>query len=125
MIAKRITRIILVLAFVVLVASTDAASQDKSPTPAEQFKALLKEYDRAASSGVPLTDLERLKFIGQAYKNRHALALNCLELAEKYPNDPVALDALIQAVWQVNGTPWPVELVGENSAMPKAFAVIL
>jgi hypothetical protein len=31
-----------------------------------------------------------------------------VELAEKYPTDPVALDALLQAIWQVNGTPWPV-----------------
>src|SRR5262249_51241875 len=47
-----------------------------------------------------------------------------LELAEKYPTDPVALDALIQAVWQVNNTPWPVEVVGEDAARPKAFELI-
>src|SRR5262249_18094499 len=43
---------------------------------------------------------------------------------EKYPNDPIALDALIQAVWQVNGTPWPVELVGEDTARGRAFELI-
>src|SRR5262245_12575761 len=101
-----------------------AIGQDKPATPAEQYKALLTEYDRASSSGVPLTDAERLKFAGQVYKHRNALALKFLELAEKNPNDPVALDALIQAVWQVNGTPWPVELVGEDKARGRALELI-
>jgi hypothetical protein len=101
-----------------------AAAGDKPPTPAEQYKALRKEYDRASSSGVPLTDAERLKFIGRAYKHRNALALKFLDLAEKHPNDPVALDALMQAVWQVNTTPWPVELVGEDTARARAFELI-
>src|SRR5262249_42037137 len=48
-----------------------------------------------------------------------------VDLAEKYPDDPIALDALMQAVWQVNGTPWPVELVGEDTARPHAFELLL
>src|SRR4029079_5005211 len=40
------------------------------------------------------------------------------------PADPIALDALIQAVWQVNSTPWPVEIVGEDTARPRAFELI-
>jgi hypothetical protein len=94
------------------------------PTPAEQYQALRKEYDRASSSGVPLTDAERLVFIGRVYRHRNALALKFLRLAEKHPADPVALDALIQAVWQVNTTPWPVELAGRDTARAKAFALI-
>jgi outer membrane protein assembly factor BamB len=105
-------------------AAADAGASDKPATPAEQYQALLTEYDRASSSGVPLTDAERLKFVGQAYKHRNALALKFLELAEKYPNDPVALDALMKAVWQVNGTPWPVELVGEDKARGPAFELL-
>jgi len=101
-----------------------ASAQDKSATPAEIFKALRKEYDRASSSGVPLTDAERLKFIGEVYKHRNALARKFVDLAEKYPNDPIALDALMQAVWQVNTTPWPVDLVGEDSARARAFELI-
>jgi hypothetical protein len=97
---------------------------EKAASPAEQYKALLKEYERAASSGVPLTDAERLKFIGRTYKHRNALGLKFLELAEKYPDDPVALDALVQAVWQVNNTPWPVELVGEDTARGTALQLI-
>jgi hypothetical protein len=116
-----------VVAIVVAAISGMAAAQEarpKPPTPAEQYKALRKEYDRASSSGVPLTDSERLKFVGRAYKHRNALAVKFLELAEKYPNDPIALDALIHAVWQVNGTPWPVELVGEDTARVKAFELL-
>jgi hypothetical protein len=30
----------------------------------------------------------------------------------------------MQAVWQVNGTPWPVELVGKDSARARAFELI-
>jgi hypothetical protein len=104
--------------------AVEGNSQGKPPTPAEQFKALRKEYDRASSSGVPLTDAERLKFVGRAYRHRNALAQKFLELAEKHPTDPVALDALVQAVWQVNTTPWPVELVGEDSARARAFELI-
>src|SRR5262249_15645771 len=61
---------------------------------------------------------------GQVYKHRNALAAKFLELAEKHPDDPIALDALMQAVWQVNGTPWPVELVREETARAKAFELI-
>jgi hypothetical protein len=98
--------------------------QDQTATPAEQYKALLQEYETASSSGVPLTDAERLKFVGRAYKQRFALAAKFLELAEKYPADPIALEALTKAVWQVNGTPWPVELVGEDTARARAFELL-
>jgi hypothetical protein len=106
------------------VGAGEGIAQGKPGTPAEQYQLLRKEYDRASSSGVILTDAERLKFVGQAYKHRYALAVKFLGLAEKYPKDPIALDALMQAVWQVNGTPWPVELVGEDTARAKAFDLI-
>jgi hypothetical protein len=107
------------------VVAVEANGEDKPIAPAEQYKILRQEYDRASSSGVPLTDAERLKFVGRSYKHRYALAQRFLELAERYPNDPIALEALMQAVWQVNGTPWPVELVGEDTARAKAFELIL
>jgi hypothetical protein len=107
-----------------LLVGAEGICQDKPATPAEQYQALRKEYDRASSSGVPLTDAERLTFVGRAYKHRNALAQKFLELAEKHPNDPIALDALLQAVWQVNNTPWPVETVGEDTARARAFALL-
>src|SRR5262249_61781576 len=56
---------ILVLVLGMPAASAAADGQDKTATPAEQYEALRKEYDRASSSGVPLTDAERLKFVGR------------------------------------------------------------
>jgi hypothetical protein len=97
--------------------------EDKPATPAGQFKALLKEYQEASGGGVS-SDEERLKFIGQVYRLRNALAMKFIELAETYPNDPVAVDALMQAVWQVNGTPWPVELVGRDDVQARALALL-
>jgi hypothetical protein len=107
-----------------LVSVAAVTGQDKPASPAEQYKALREQYDKVSSSGVPLTDEERLKFIGRVYKHRNAVAAKFLELAEKHPDDPIALDALMQAVWQVNNTPWPVELVGEDTARARAFELI-
>jgi hypothetical protein len=121
---QRIVWGILILMSSLLVVAAEGNLQDKPATPAEQYQALRKEFDRASSSGVPLTDAERLKFVGNAYKHRYGLARKFLELAEKHPTDPIALDALTQAVWQVNGTPWPVEQVGEDSARARAFELI-
>jgi hypothetical protein len=121
---RRIAGGILVLMLNLSVLAAAGNGQDKPASPAEQYKTLRKEYDRASSSGVPLTDTERLKFVGRVYQHRNALAQKFLELAEKHPNDPIALDALMQAVWQVNTTPWPVELVGEDTTRARAFALI-
>jgi hypothetical protein len=120
----RIVGEILVLMLSLWVVAAEGNGQEKPATPTEQYQTLRKEYDRASASGVPLTDAERLQFVGRAYKHRYALAQKFLELAEKHPNDPIALDALTQAVWQVNTTPWPVELVGEDTARAKAFELI-
>src|SRR5262245_41537164 len=121
---KRMAGGILVLMLNLSVGAAGGDGQDKPATPAEQYQALRKEYDRASSSGVPLTDAERMKFVGKVYKHRNALAQKFLELAEKYPDDPVALDALTKAVWQVNTNPWPVEVVGEDTARVRAFELI-
>src|SRR5262249_19706279 len=67
-----------------LTAAAEAEGQGKPATPAEQYKALLKEYQVASSGGV-LTDEERLKFVGRVYKLRYNFALRFLELAEKNP----------------------------------------
>lgn len=110
---------------VVFIASSGIAlAQDKPPTPAQQYEALRKEYNIPTGTGVPLTDAERLKFVGRVYKHHFAVAAKFLDLAEKYPKDPIAQEALIQAVWLVNGTPWPVELVGEDTARTKAFELL-
>jgi hypothetical protein len=113
---------VLVLSLSVVVAQ--GQGQHRPATPAEQYKVLLKEYQDASSSGRALSDEERRTFVGRVFKLRNQLALKLVELAEKYPKDPVAVDALIQAVWQVNTTPWPVELVGQDDARSRAFALL-
>jgi hypothetical protein len=113
--------VILILGFPV------AAAEEEVPgppaAPADEYKALLKAYQAASSGGV-LSDEERMRFVGSVFKLRSKLALKFVELAEKNPRDPIAVDALIQAAWQVNTTPWPAELVGQDDARTRAFALL-
>jgi hypothetical protein len=120
---QRIVGGILVLVLGLSASAAGGDGPDKPATPAEQYKALLKEYQEAGSGGAP-SDEERMKLIGRVYKRRNELALKFLELAENNPKDPIAVDALMQAVWQVNTTPWPVEVAGEDGARKKAFALL-
>src|SRR5262245_23446437 len=115
---------VLVLVLGLSLAADGGEGQDKPAAPAEQYKALLKEYQDASSSGRARSDEERMQFVGHVYKLRNKLALEFVELAEKNPKDPIAVDALSQAVWQVNTTPWPVELVGQDDARARAFALL-
>src|SRR5262245_46020206 len=107
-----------------LAAAAVALGQDKPATPAEQYQALRKEYDKAPGK-FPQNDAERLVYVGNAYKHHFAVARKFLALAEKYPDDPIAFDALKQGVWQVNNTPCPVDMVGAYVARVSAFELIL
>jgi hypothetical protein len=120
---NRLASGILLLMLTQSLVGAEGDGQDKPRTPAEQYAALKKEYEKTPGTGAPSNDEERLKFIGRAYKHHYAVALKLLDLAEKYPNDSIALDALTMAVWQVN-TMWPVEVVGEDGARAKAFELI-
>jgi hypothetical protein len=82
-----------------------AGPKSKQPSPAEQYRALVKDYDLAMAAFNKLgekakTDAER----EAAYKGHHIpeedFNPRFLALAERYPNDPVALDALIWIVEQ-------------------------
>jgi hypothetical protein len=103
--------------------AANGKGQDRPPSPVAQYKALLEEYQKA-SSGKVLSDEERMKFVGLVYRLRHRLAQKFVDLADRNPRHPIALDALMQAVWQVNGTPWPVEVVGKDGARGRAFALL-
>jgi hypothetical protein len=109
-------------------------AQDRPISPSEQYRAILKEsQDRhnashrefvaSAPGGGQPSDEKRMEFVGRAYRIKYEQAPKLVALAEKYPRDPIALDALIEAVWQVNTVPWPVELVGREEARPRAFAL--
>lgn len=132
---KRFVEGVLALALGLSSLAADVRAQDRPPTPAEQYKAILKEtqvlsnarykeFVASAPKGREPSDDQRMAFVGRAYGIKYEQAPKLLALAEKYPNDPIALDALTEAVWQVNSVPWPVEMVGRDEARPKAFALL-
>jgi hypothetical protein len=76
----------------------------KSPpvggTPAEQYRALVNEYQTAVRNSMKAykaakTDAERAKVLREQYPQPAKLAPRFLTLAEKYPKDPAALDAIL------------------------------
>jgi hypothetical protein len=121
---RRIVGGFLVLGLGLAAVAAENQGRERSATPAEQYQALLKAQELASSPGRVLSDEERMRFIGETFRRWNEIALKFVDLAEKYPKDPVAVDALIRAVWQVNSTPWPVELVGPDEARAKALAVL-
>ncbi len=96
--------------------------QDRPATPAEQYQAILKDYQKAASGGDG-TDDGRRKLIARLDQLRPALAQRFLDLAEQHPTDPVAVDALTQAIWMVNNNAFPAG--GKDSPGARAMAVLL
>jgi hypothetical protein len=114
---------ILVLLFGLSVAAGDER-RDKPATPAEQYKAILKEFNEAAHSlHKATTDEERKK----AAERVDPLSGRLLELAEKNAKDPIALDALVQILtqelWLENNTSHPGR--GKDSPQVKALAQLL
>jgi hypothetical protein len=132
---SRIVGGFLVLGLGLSVFAAEIQAQHKPATPAEQYKAILKEsqdrynashkeYVASAPKGSMPSDERRMEFVGRAYKIKYEQAPRLVALAEKYPKDPIALDALIEAVWQVNTVPWPVELVGRDVARGRTFSLL-
>ncbi len=85
------------LLFLCAVASLQAAD---SPSPADQYRALVKEYSTAAQEyNNALRDAktpeERKKVTDEKRPQPQAFAGRFMAIAEKNPQDPVAVDALI------------------------------
>ena len=116
------TCLALLLALAADLARAQGTGEDKRPTPAEQYKALVKEYQFAASGGGG-SDEERKQIIARVDKLRDGLARRFLELAANNPADPIALEALMQAVWMVNHNAFPAG--GQDSPGLKAMSVLL
>ncbi|MGH8245475.1 MAG: peroxiredoxin family protein, partial [Gammaproteobacteria bacterium] len=95
------------------------APQAKPATPAEKYQALLKERENGPEALSNAKTAEERKQI-QALLAK--LPLRFLELAEANPNDPVALEALIQTVSIVNGTAFPDG--GKDSPDERALALL-
>src|SRR5262245_43015910 len=109
---------------VVLVLGLSIEAQDNAATPAEQYKAILKEFGEAAHANWKArTDEERK----QAAARVGPLPLRLLELAQKNPNEPWTLDALTHVItheyWLDNYTSHPGW--GKDSRQARAIAIIL
>src|SRR5215470_3478282 len=101
---------LLVLALAVSGLAVAGQTQEKPATPAEQYQALLKVYQVALQTysealGKAETYDERLKVFDEVYPKPEKLAPRFLELAEKYPRDPVAFEALTWIVVNCVRTP--------------------
>ena len=71
-------------------------------TPRRQYQALIGEFDTAESAAIAAiskatTDVERIDAASKR-PQPHEFAPRVLALAEKYPDDPIAVDALIWVV---------------------------
>lgn len=110
-----------------------SAAQDKSATPAKQYQALVKEYEEASRAFRKATTDEERK---AAVENMDMFPRRFLDLAEKYPTDPVALEALTQAVrvlnsvdsltqtaWEMNKAAFPAGSTDHSAG--KAIALLL
>ena len=94
----------IVRGFVVLALAVPALAAAGQPTkepaaPAQQYQALVKVYQDALQTysealGKAKTFEERQKVFDEFYHKSEKLAPRFLNLAEKYPQDSVAFDAL-------------------------------
>src|SRR5262249_15214535 len=92
------------LVLVVSAALAAREPQDRTLTPAEQYQLLLKERDQLPD------ELSKAKTAEERKELRDRLAslpLRFLQLAEKYPKDPVAVEALTQTVALAHGSAFP------------------
>lgn len=108
----------LILVLGLSVASAADDGQDKPITPAQQLAALLKEQQDLPDDLAKATPDDRKKVVARL----QSLPLRFLELAEKNPQDPVALEALLQTVAIVNGTAFPAG--DKDSPGSRALAIL-
>jgi thiol-disulfide isomerase/thioredoxin len=79
---------------------TKDQSKKEKPTPAEQFKAMQKEFAKAREKlenayAEADTAAERKALVAKFYQQQKEFVRRHLELAKQFPRDPVALDALV------------------------------
>src|SRR5262245_51446338 len=86
---------ILALALAGLSAAAQVKGQDKQATPAEQYQALLKEFQGAAATYFQSTnEVERQTIVARVDQ----ATVRLLELVEKNPREPFSLEALTHIV---------------------------
>jgi hypothetical protein len=95
----RFGRALLVLALAAPARAAAGPPTEPPAAPAEQYQALVKVYQDALqayseASGKAKTYEDRMKVFEEVYPKPEKLAPRFLALAERYPQDPVAFDAL-------------------------------
>jgi hypothetical protein len=98
----------LLLCGAVLIAADPPKAAEKSP--AEQYQALLKQYNDANQEFSKLyqeakTDEAREKVFREKYPQPDRYAGDFMALAAKYPKDPAAVDALVWVATRTRGQP--------------------
>src|SRR5947209_14670658 len=81
-----------------LAGAEDKPPPDKAATPADQYQALTKEYQSAQQDffkeyQAAKTPEAKQKVFAAKYPNAQKYAQRFLDLAEKHPKDPAAVDA--------------------------------
>src|SRR5262245_61909572 len=114
--------VILVLALAGLFAAAQVDGQDKQTTPAEQYQALLKEFQGAAATYFQSTDeVERQGIVERVDK----ATVRLVELVEKNPKEPFALQALTDIVTQEYWLNTHTSHPGWGKQSPQARAIAL
>jgi hypothetical protein len=120
-----------VLGFANTVRSSDPRAE-QSGTLAQEYQTTLKESQVTPSFRDAKTDEERKKTV----ESTEQFARRFVKLAEKYPNDPLALEVLTQAVramnsvdsaiqmsWQTNKTAFPTRSQDDSTELAIALLV--
>ena len=122
--AASVMRCVLRGVLALLLALRTVAVEVQTGTPAEEFQVLAREFNAEGYAfRQATTDEERARVVARA----NEITLRLLDLAEKNPRDPVALDALAQVIcqeiWMENNTSHPG--FGEHSPEVEAIAILL
>jgi hypothetical protein len=113
----------MLLAWPVSADDEKAKGKDESATPAEQYKALDKEFNDAMQAfqkahGEAKTEKERQQLFQDKYPQPDKFAPKFLALAEKHPKDPAAVNALVWIVTHIFGP------TGQDNARSKALVIL-
>jgi thiol-disulfide isomerase/thioredoxin len=114
-----------ILVLLLLWPAAPAADEPKEKTPADQYQALARKYEdavkvyrKAAREATTQEELDKIN--AEQYPDPAKYGQRFLQLAEKYPDDPAAIDAL---TWVVQH---PARgQVGKESARARALDVLL
>jgi stage V sporulation protein SpoVS len=122
---SRIVGGVLLLLLALPALGADDKPKDKPPTPEEQYQALLKEEADAMTAfreayEKAQTQEEKDKVFEEKYPKPEKLAPKFLELAQKNPEDPIAVDALIWVVNNGSGRP-----ADTDSPRTKSIAILV